>query len=255
MNHHFQGTLERKTRASQEEYRAKRREEKKVVKRKKRDHARSRLLDIEKHRDRAEVRSFYRKRKQLSAGFKPYTCALDDGAGNLVTDEEGILRAWKQHFERLLNSENTESDASTRNTPVNNEEVIPPSLEEVNNAIQKLKNNKAAGSDGLFKAGGDVLVRSMHQIIYRIWMEESMPDEWSVSIIRPIHKKDDTTSCNIYRGISLINIGYKILPNSTKRVLPIAISFFASEFVTKCILTNSKAAEHHVTKSNIHMCI
>ncbi|XP_055390543.1 craniofacial development protein 2-like [Condylostylus longicornis] len=127
---------------------AKRREEKGVLRRKKRDPAKSQLLDIEKHRDRAEVRSFYRKTKQLSAGFKPYTCALDDGAGNPVTDEEGILRAWKQHFERLLNSENTKSDASTTNTPVNNEEVIPPSLEEVNNAIKKLKNNKAAGSAG-----------------------------------------------------------------------------------------------------------
>ncbi|XP_055371661.1 craniofacial development protein 2-like [Condylostylus longicornis] len=51
-NEAYRKALQRKTRAAQEEYKAKRREEKKVLRRKKRDHAKSQLLDIEKHRDR-----------------------------------------------------------------------------------------------------------------------------------------------------------------------------------------------------------
>ena len=55
--------------------------------------------------------------------------------------------------------------------------IPPPSHNEVRVAIQRLKNNKVAGPDALptefFKAGGDELVRSMHQFICRIWLEES----------------------------------------------------------------------------------
>ena len=51
-------------------------------------------------------------------------------------------------------------------------EMTPPSHNEVRVPNQRLKNNKAAGPDGLpsefFKAGGDELVRSMHQLISRI---------------------------------------------------------------------------------------
>ena len=58
-------------------------------------------------------------------------------------------------------------------------EISPPSHNEVRVAIQRLKNNKAAGPEGLltefFKVGGDELIKSMHQLIYRKWQKERMP--------------------------------------------------------------------------------
>ena len=60
--------------------------------------------------------------------------------------------------------------------PIDNDglEILPRSHNVLIVAIQRLKNNKTAGPDGLsaelFKAGGDEFVISMHQLICRIWL-------------------------------------------------------------------------------------
>ena len=73
-----------------------------------------------------------------------------------------------------------------------NEEDTTPTVEEVEMAVQKLRNYKAPGTDNipaeLFKYGGNELVKHLHTIIKEIWQKEKMPMEWNVSIICPIHK-------------------------------------------------------------------
>lgn len=68
-----------------------------------------------------------------------------------------------------------------------------PSYEEVEKALNKLKNNKAPGSDGipaeLIKNGGRCLVSYLHEIVKDIWTHEKMPKEWEISLICPLHKK------------------------------------------------------------------
>jgi hypothetical protein len=51
------------------------------------------------------------------------------------------------------------------------------------------------------------------QIYIPVWNKEKLPDQWKEYIIIPIHKKDDKTDCNNYRGISLLSTSYKILSN------------------------------------------
>ena len=50
-------------------------------------------------------------------------------------------------------------------------------------AIQRLKNNKSAGTDGipaeLFKAAGSGFNKEFHQILLKIWNSEEMPEEWN----------------------------------------------------------------------------
>ena len=78
---------------------------------------------------------------------------------------------------------NSATRADSEPAPIDDdgEGLTTPSRNKVRVAIQRLKNNKAAGPDGLpaelFKAGGDVLVRSIHQLIYRVWLEESTPSD------------------------------------------------------------------------------
>jgi hypothetical protein len=65
----------------------------------------------------------------------------------------------------------------------------------------------------LIQAGGGTLHSEIHKLIKLIWNKEELPHQWKESIVVPIHKKDDKTECNNYRGISLLPTSYKILSN------------------------------------------
>ena len=58
-----------------------------------------------------------------------------------------------------------------------------------------LKNNKAAGpnglSNGLFKTGSKELVGRLHQFIHKMWLEESMSIDWKLSVLYPVLKKGE----------------------------------------------------------------
>ena len=65
-------------------------------------------------------------------------------------------------------------------------DITPPNHNDVRVAIQQLKTTTLQAPAGLFKAGVDELVRSMHQIICRIWLEEIMPSDWNLSCLRQL---------------------------------------------------------------------
>jgi hypothetical protein len=82
-----------------------------------------------------------------------------------------------------------------------------------------LKTYKSLGSDQipaeLIQAGGEIILSAIHKLINSVWNKEELPDQWkeSIVIIIPIHKKDDKTECNNYRGISMLSTSYNILSN------------------------------------------
>jgi sorting nexin-29 len=205
------------TRAVVDIYRTRRRNEKRLFRRKKQEMERLECEKLENSRSRNDARDFYRRVKRMTQGYKSGSLACRRDDGNLVTDAETVLRLWRDHFESLLAGDNQEPDEEDPLTPIREDgvEVPIPSHTEVEVAIKRLKNNKAAGADGLpaelFKAGGDELVRSMHQLICNVWLAESMPNDWNLSMICPILKKGDATQRTNYRGISLLPVAYKVL--------------------------------------------
>jgi sorting nexin-29 len=69
----------------------------------------------------------------------------------------------------------------------------------------------------LIKYGGRKLWNRIHQLIKIILEKEQMPQEWSTSIICPIYKQGDKLECHNYRGISLLNVTYKIFTTLVTR--------------------------------------
>ena len=112
--------------------------------------------------------------------------------------------------------ENCESDVYY-DKPVTREEVLL--------AIQRLKNGKAAGPDGiigeLFKHAGhlavDILIRFFKYSVdflvrfFNILFDRGIyPYSWTESIIVPLFKKGNQNDPNNYRGISLCDISSKL---------------------------------------------
>jgi len=63
------------------------------------------------------------------------------------------------------------------------------------------------------KGGGKDLMEQLTRLEDIIWEQEQIPTGWHVSVFYPIHKKGDPMVYQNYRGISLINISYKIISN------------------------------------------
>jgi len=62
----------------------------------------------------------------------------------------------------------------------------------------------------LIKNSGTELLQRIFDLLLQIWDQERMPEEWETGIICPIFKKGDHRECSNYRGITLLNITYKI---------------------------------------------
>ncbi|XP_061512568.1 uncharacterized protein LOC133393124 [Anopheles gambiae] len=178
-----------------------------------------------------DTRLFYRRLKEEWSGFAPKTAMCRDAEGNLLTDEREVIEGWKCYYEGYLNrAESGEAGARgrTRQPPQqqhssnnsnsignSNDEVPPPSLDEIASAIKQLKSNKSAGSDGmaaeLFKKGSKRLTVEIHQLIVKVWEQEELPEEWKLGVIYPVHKKGDRLDCSYFRAFTVLNAAYKIL--------------------------------------------
>ena len=67
--------------------------------------------------------------------------------------------------------------------------TMEPSDDLILATINKLKNNNAAGIDGicgeLMKYGSDELKSCIPDIIKTVWKEEKMPEDWDIAIYVP----------------------------------------------------------------------
>lgn len=225
--------LQRATRANKDDYREKRNTERKLFRKKKVQKERELFEEIQILSSNNDTRGLYGKVKQNRAGYTQQPLFCKDTNGTVIANEERCIVRWTEYFRELLNNNNAENRVANQQAVRVNDQMQPhpyiaePSLEEVKATIMKLKNNKAPGSDNipaeLIKHGGIALSVELHQLITQIWRNEELPEEWKMGVICPLHKKGDKLECGNYRGITLLNIAYKLFANVLyQRLLPYA---------------------------------
>jgi hypothetical protein len=69
-------------------------------------------------------------------------------------------------------------------------------------------NNTSTGEDcsppEFYKVAADEIVADLHALFSKMWEEEKVPIQRSLSVIEPIFKKGNKTLCSNYRGISYL---------------------------------------------------
>uniref|UniRef100_T1INJ7 Reverse transcriptase domain-containing protein n=1 Tax=Strigamia maritima TaxID=126957 RepID=T1INJ7_STRMM len=87
--------------------------------------------------------------------------------------------------------------------------------QELNKAINKLKNGKSPGIDitinEFYKAMSKSARLIVLEILNVIWRTQVCPKEWRIGVIIPIYKAGEEADTNNYRGITLLNTLYKIM--------------------------------------------
>jgi hypothetical protein len=86
--------------------------------------------------------------------------------------------------------------------------------EEVEKQIRHLKKRKAPGWDGVqneaWMYGTERMVERMVELMNGVWRGEGFPADWREGVICPIFKKGEKNRAENYRGITLLNTGYKL---------------------------------------------
>jgi hypothetical protein len=129
----------------------------------------------------------------------------------VITQMDKILNIWKEYFCTILNSGIDELSCNHRiQSTTDNQtdtEILSPSYNEVCSIINKLKSNKAGGTDNiihdLIKQGGGTLKQRIYKHIIMIWEKEQLPNQWNEGINFPLYKKGDRLDYTNYRPMTL----------------------------------------------------
>ncbi|KAG0716601.1 LINE-1 reverse transcriptase [Chionoecetes opilio] len=181
---------------------------------------RSLAEDVEGHLNANDLRPAYRALKKLRSKSPSRASAIRTADGRLVSDMDGQMARWAEYFGQLFTVDPpTEQLHTTGLQAVDADPPIDetaPSLDEVREAVAKLKGGKAADvcniSAELLKAGGEAMIRGLHAVLTAVWQSGTIPPDWKRRLVVPIWKgKGDSQDCNNYRGITLLSVPGKVL--------------------------------------------
>jgi hypothetical protein len=97
---------------------------------------------------------------------------------------------------------------------------LPPSKEELIEAISKLKRRKAGGKSGILSefivwVGLELWDRVL-KLMGQVWKDGKVVGDWKDAVIVLIPKKGDLKCCDNWRGISLLDVVGKLLARVLK---------------------------------------
>lgn len=206
--------------------------------------------------------------------FKTTKCLLGDSHkpeatiklnnGNLCDSPEDEIKRWHEYAQGLFQSNLQRAPYSPHQFAAT---LLPAVV--VRRAISRLKNGRAAGSDGVqaefLKAMLDdpLVFSAIHRAVNRIWTTGNWPSSALMSNYIALYKKGDNGDCGNYRTLALITHASKIMLNimleDLNRVAKVAISktqcgFSAGKSTTDAIFTLKLIGQAHMTaRKQLHM--
>lgn len=140
------------------------------------------------------------------------TCAISKGIAN---EEQ------KKHFRKQLGGKDTlKTHTQSEVCAIYSEEFTTEQLEKI---IQRMKRNKAPGPDGIKNEAWIYcnweVIEELTNIINKCWPGCGFPESWRNGAVVPVYKKGDKELPENYRGITLMDSGYKIYAELLKNKL------------------------------------
>ncbi|KAL8578271.1 hypothetical protein ACOMHN_005662 [Nucella lapillus] len=175
--------------------------------------------EIQRYADSKNAKLFYSSLREVYGPPQRSSAPIRNLQGELLTDNEAINRRWSEHFEQLLNRPSSIDPSVIEqipSRPLHMELDDPPTKDEVAGAIAQLQCGKSAGPDGIpsevFKAGSQPLIQKFTEFLCMCWEDGCLPQDMKNARIVHLYKgKGDKSSCDNYRGISLLSRAGKIL--------------------------------------------
>jgi len=107
----------------------------------------------------------------------------------------------------------------------------PPTIEEIETAMLKLKFKKAGGGNDILpemvRCGGRVLAQWLTDVVTKVWQEGGEIQAWKDAVMVPIPPKRDLSICDNWRGISLLDVVGKVFA----RVMQMRLQIVAEEIL------------------------
>lgn len=181
-----------------------------------------------------DTHNLHRCIKNIVGPVKKPLNVIESITGVHLKTKEEIMERWREHFHSVLNQD-TSVDLDSIRAPISAEVLVypddeHPSINEIRRAVGQLKNHKSAGSDvitaELLKGGGGATINMLFALFRKSWEEKCVPKNWTDAVVVPLHKKGKKSSCDNYRGISLLSVPGKVLAKVIcNRLTPFVSSF------------------------------
>lgn len=179
---------------------------------------------------KTDPKSFYsyvRSKQRTKQSVGP----LKDENGTLCNDDESMATLLNRYFATVFTKENmTEMPLLELRQSIQDPNRMVESLldieitqSKVENALGKMKENKAAGVDGLtssyLKSLGSTIVEPLTTIFQQSLSTSEMPDDWKKANITAIFKNGVKSSPGNYRPVSLTSQVGKLMERIIKEEL------------------------------------
>ncbi|CAF0787582.1 unnamed protein product [Rotaria sp. Silwood1] len=142
--------------------------------------------------------------------------AIKDKHGKLILNSTDQLERWREFFDELLNVSSSvdlqlidQIKIQSIEKKEEERQNAQPTIPEVRKALNQMKSRKAPGYDGitadLLKAGGEPVIKWLHEMFSDVWKQEKMVEEWNLAVLIKLFKKGDKQLCDNYRGDRISN--------------------------------------------------